>query len=71
MLLIRDVHLDILNIRLIVLKTGLQTSDLILQVLHLQRKLASQRLDLVDIRHNRLKLIQRVEFLLHGIFLVS
>ena len=63
--LLRDSPLEVVHLLLYVLHTGAQSLNLVLQVLHLQRQLTTQRLLLVDLRQCGLQLIEILQLLLY------
>ena len=56
---------QLLDLAVDMLDTGVQTGQLIFQILYLQRKLAFDFVDFVDLRIDFLKLVQRDDLLFH------
>ena len=57
--------LKIVDVALNMLNTSLESGNLVLKVLHLKRKFATQRTFLVDSRESSLKLIESLQFALY------
>ena len=60
-----DGTLELVNLGLDVLHTGVETCDLVLEVLHFERKLATQGTLLVDSREGGLQLVESLQFLFY------
>ena len=65
LLLLSELHAQLLDLRGVVGDAGAQTLQVVLEVLHLQRQLAADDLDTVDFGKDGLELIERTQTALH------